>query len=381
VRQQRNSLRTLLGPRGRVARWLARFNETPQTLACVRIVYAAFALFLLEPGKRFAAVAGLPSGLFLPPPGPARWVADALGLTGFPSLEFFQILDTGLTAALLLLLVGYRTRWVSWGVTLLLLVGSGLFYSSGKINHDLLFSLLPAALAGSGWGNCYSLDTFEGRSEPHRPWLLALVAALLGFAMFSAGVQKLEWLHPARVAAQGHLLRHVAVYGRSDGLGPWALAHVPAAAWKLADIAVVVFEVGFLPAAFALRSVRRWVLLALVFHTWVVLTLNISFWQNYAVYAAFVPWSGVLKLGERRTAWTLPVPSWFVLSALAGALFGLVRYGSPLARLDAKLVLTSDLTSRELLALGLAWLVALASLWRWAPRSRGGEATSDLHHA
>lgn len=354
-------------------RWLQSYQPSLETLACARVIYALFVLFLLEPGLGFATVSHLPDGLFLPPPGPARWVAAAVGLSGFPSEQAFAVLHYSLCCCLGALAVGFRTLWASLATGLLLCVGCGLMYSAGKVNHNFLLCAMPLALAGSGWGATLSVDALLGRPTKARPWLLGILAVLVGFSMFTAGVQKVGWLVPSSVASRGHLLRHVSFYGRTDLLALPALALSTPWVWKILDVCVVAFEVSFLPAAFSARRFRLWVALALVFHTGVFLVLNISFSTNYPVYAAFVPWAGLLvrsapRLGKSHPAADSVRPrrryaGLLLVGGLASAL-GAARFGSPLRLLDGSLSFASDATERDVLALSLAWLTLLALVAR-----------------
>lgn len=55
----------------------------------------------------------------------------------------------------LALLVGYRTMFLSVAMTVVLVTGSGIVHSFGKVDHFILFELLPVAMAASGWAPHY----------------------------------------------------------------------------------------------------------------------------------------------------------------------------------------------------------------------------------
>lgn len=364
-------------------RWMfTSFDATPRGLALYRICYALFVFFFAAPGhdlySAFARLGGLPDVFFLPPPGPMAL------FSGFPPVAFFEGLLLLLNLGLAAVLFGYRTRAASLLVAALFLVGYGFSYSLGKINHNLLFVLVPLVMAGSGWGSAWSLDALAGRNAAGanaapraRNWTLTLLALLVGFGMFTAGFSKLigGWLDPATHATQGHFFRQYFLNGRQDLLAPVFLTFESKATplfrdlfWKTLDYATLLFEVGFLAAVAHPRATRLFMALAVFFHVGTALMLNIAFIFNLVAYAAFLPWPRMARSVRRRlpasgaaavrralqsTAWAGPA-----LCAMTGAAF--YAAGSPLLLLDRLDVLASDLTLREGLALVLAAGLVLA---------------------
>ncbi len=352
----------------RFDRWIFdSFPVTPEGLGIYRIGYALFTLLVVAPGHgaytRFADLGTLPEGFFLPPPGPMMLVP------GLPGPLFFQGVVLLLNLCLVALLLGYRTRLASVLTTVLFLVGFGFSYSFGKINHTLLFALVPLIMAASNWGAAYSVDALR-RQNPApvvAGWPITLLALLLGFGMFTAGFTKLigGWLDPSTQAAQGHFIRQFYTLGRQDFLAPVFTRITSPVFWESLDWATVCFEMGFLAAVLHPRTTRLFAALAVGFHNATLLMLNISFAVNLPVYAAFLD----------GTRWRLPVPfpperlarGWALGgSLLAGTAF-FTWIGSPLSWLDGLVSFSSDLTMAEvvaqLTALGLV-LALGAQAWR-----------------
>lgn len=345
--------------RAALDRWIFdSFDVRARGLALYRIAFALFAFLFVAPGHgqygNFAFIASFPDAFFLPPPGPLAL------FEGFPPGYAFEALHLLVNLSLAALLFGWRTRFASVLTALLLLAGYGFSYSFGKINHNLLFVLVPLVMAPSGWGAALSLDARAGRSAGRvlRSWPLVMLALLLGFAMFTAGFAKLigGWLDPSTHATQGHLVKQFFVRGRQDLLAPFFLSVDQPLFWEALDWATVLFEVGFLAAVFHPRATRLFAALAVFFHLGTMLMLNIAFTFHLIVYAAFIDW--------RRAAARLPrlpspnAQSWGLLLMLAT---GLLFYGvgSPLLALTDPGTFASDLTVKDLLAVGGAALLVM----------------------
>jgi len=351
-------------------RWLFdTFTISPEGLGLYRIAFALFALLVFTPGHAalldFSFVSALPNAFFLPPPGPLML------LPGTPPAWLLDALHLLLTVSLAALLVGYRTRWASWAVFGLLLTGYGLAFSVGKINHVMLFVLLPLVMSLTNWGAAYSLDAQVKRTpRVVQTWPLALLALLVGFAMFTAGFSKFigGWLDPTTQATQGHFVKQFFARGRQDFLAPWLLQVDSAVFWELLDWGTVLFEMGFLMAAFRKQTMRLFIAAAIGFHLSTMLMLNIAFVFNYIVYAAFIDWT---RVAQRIQNSLHRLPNFAAtprLTLLVGLLLALVlwTYGSPLLWGDPSGGLTSDLTWVEVGCAATAGLVVLASLMQLA---------------
>jgi uncharacterized membrane protein YphA (DoxX/SURF4 family) len=234
-------------------------------------------------------VAGLPSSFLDPPPGITFLSTD------LPSAEFFQSLNFVLVLAGVGLLFGWRTRLCSFLVTGCMLVVNSWLYSFGKIDHDILFVLLPLFMAVAGWGDSYSLDArnHKGRlPKKNRPWPLALFALAIGLAMFSAAFAKAAtgWLKPSTQAVKAHLLQNIEVAERTNSLSQASLNRLPWVAWKLADVGTVALESAFLMCAVRRRSFQIVCAVGTLFHFGIMVLMQIYFLSNLVAYAAFCDW-------------------------------------------------------------------------------------------
>ena len=304
--------------------WLVRWPAGLRTgdLARVRILYASYMLLFNLP--RWGWIDDLPGSWYSPPPGM---------MPLFPAPPPGWLLDVGtVTVAVLLsaVLVGYRTRFASVALSLVLLLGSGFAYSWGKINHDIFLVLLPLFLAPAGWGNALSLDARAGRTGPARRWPITLFAVAVSLAILSAAVPKLlsGWLSFSNEAVRGFLIRNIAVHGRDELLAEQAAALELGLLWPLTDIIAVTLEAALIVLLFRRGWFRTGLAALGVFHVAVLLTMNIAFTPNLISYSVFFVWPWV---GTRDTRGR--VPSWAVL---AGAL--------ALALLAAGMRLTNDLS-------------------------------------
>ncbi len=123
---------------------------TPLTyLGVVRVL---FALYVLVQPISYGWMVGLPDAFFDPRPGPF------VMLPGVPTQGTVVTLTVLRVMLAFLLLVGLGTRLASVGMTLVLIIGSGYLYSFGKVDHHILFELLPLFMAWAGWGDRISLD-------------------------------------------------------------------------------------------------------------------------------------------------------------------------------------------------------------------------------
>ena len=234
----------------------------------------------------------------------------------------------------LALLVGWHTRLVGLALAAVLLVGNTFEYAIGKINHDILLLVVLVTMSFSGWGRRFSVD--ERRSvgmAPAAAWPVALLALVVGFAMFSAGLPKAMagWLDPRTQSAEYHLLVNYYVFERPTVVGRLALDHVPTAGWEALDWATVGLELSFLPAAFSRRATLAVCGLAVLFHAVIHATMEISFSTNLLAYAMFVDWAAGPSRSRIDGVWSgLAVLSrargWQILAAgiVASLLYGAV---------------------------------------------------------
>ena len=277
------------------------FSVSPEGLGLYRIFTALFTLlFLLPPTEMYEVLGSIPDVFYSPPPGPM------LLFDGFPSEMIFLTLHSVLIISLLCLLVGYKTFYSSIIAGLMLLAIKGFFYSLGKINHDLLLSVVPIVMSFSGWGAAYSVDARqrnnENQTERVESWPLTLIALFIGFMMFTAGFAKLlgGWLYIDSQATLGHLFNQFFVKGRQDLLATQIILIDNRLVWEVLDYATVLFEIGFLVAVIHPRTTRLFVCFAVLFHFSIMMSLNISFLPNFPAYAAFLSWTAI---DQRTKQW------------------------------------------------------------------------------
>ena len=357
------------------------FGVSAEGLALYRILFAAFSLLVISPGHDVYAdlvsLASLPDSMFAPPPGPMALFG------GFPSAEMGAMLHFLLNLSLAALLFGFRTRAVSIAVGTLFLLVYGFTYSVGKVNHTILFTLLPLIMAFSGWGAAYSYDALFRARRKVSSWPLSLLALVVGFAMFTAGFAKIlgGWLDPTTHAAYGHVVKHFFVRGRTDLLASSALDLESALLWELIDYGAVFFEVGFLAAVARPRVFRLFTGAAVLFHLGIMMTLNISFVFNIIVYAAFANWrAAACAMGA---SWTeVKSGRGLRLALLAGVIvvaLGAHVYGSPLLWINERFVLESDLQAHEVLVVAAASVVViLLGIRRAIPQLDGVAAETPI---
>ena len=282
----------------RIDRWI--FEAYPARvadLAVVRVLYAAFMLLTQLPRALWTTRA--PAAFYAPPFGPVALLTD------WPPPWVIYGLNGLLLASLVLLLVGWRTPIASLVAGLSFIALGCWQFASVKIDHDILLGVTPLALAASGWGARWSVDALRaGRpaaaTDPARAWCLALLALLIGAAMFTAGWGKAAtgWLDPATHSTFAHL---TSFYVR-DAVGilgePVLRIGAP---WfrESADWAATLLELAVLPAVFWRPTFRAALAVLAAFHLANVLLFGIVFSANVVAYAAFVPWSRILP----RRAW------------------------------------------------------------------------------
>ncbi|WP_147294157.1 HTTM domain-containing protein [Pontibacter diazotrophicus] len=156
----------------------------------------------------------------------------------------------------------------------------------------------------SNWGAAYSLDAkLKHQDRVVQNWPVVLLALILSFAMFSAGLPKLlgGWLDISTHAVRGHFLREFYVNERQDLLAPFFLNLNSALVWEFFDYAGVFLEVFFIFAIIRPNLFRFFVICAIFFHVFNYLMLNIAFSINIILYLLFVDWGMIIsKLRKHR---------------------------------------------------------------------------------
>jgi hypothetical protein len=300
------------------------YSTDLHTLGLYRIFYALFALGYVLPD--YLWISGFPVSFLNPPMGIASF------FTGFPPQIFFQGLNIALISCATLMLFGRWTTQVSILFSLLLFVGNSWSYSFGKINHDILFVLTPVLMALAGWGGAYSIDEKLGKGVSVRPWAISLLGLIVALAMFTAAVSKIlgDWLNTETHSTLAHLIRNRYGAGREALLTDVALAIRSNVFWELLDFSTIMIEAAFLASVLNRKAFRITCALACFFHLGIALVMQITFTSNLVAYAAFFPWSSVMRLPYRAQEWLQSRSIWHLAFACTGMSVAYLTVGNPM---------------------------------------------------
>ena len=273
----------------------SEYRQPEGAMSLFRIVYSSFIIFIVGV-PQFRWISDYPNYFYEPPK-----LSLAALFSGFPSFTFLLVIDILLVGLFVLLLFGFYTRVVSISIFLLLIIGHSFYYSFGKINHDtLLMTYVPLAMAFSNWGRHFSLDhqrLGSTRNSNERHWPILLLAILLGFGMFSAGVSKLVggWLDPTVQTVKNFVITlHYYDNFPERFIQPYLIGYDNWLFWEAMDFTAVIFEIGFLLAVIKQKLFRIFIIIAITFHTINVLIFSISFVNNLALYLLFIDWDKIL---------------------------------------------------------------------------------------
>jgi len=216
-------------------------------------------IVLLFPLKSAYPIASLSAEHFHPPLGPFTL------LETFPDPWVIIVIES-VTYALLALWVAGVGRWrVGALLSCFLMLTSGLNYSTGKIDHDLVIVLCPFLLTlGGKW------------PEKSLTFCLAVYFASSGFA-------KISWLSFDSQASLSWALTYFYGYGKSAPLLAWSLENLPGWTWEAFDQLTVWFELC-VPLVI-LHPFRRYIFFSIpLFHLSTVLLLGIDFSRLLLIY-------------------------------------------------------------------------------------------------
>lgn len=268
-----------------IARAAESYRPDARFLAVLRMAYG---LWVILVPVDILWMASLPDDFVNPRPGLFSFI-DAV-----PPLGVLIAISVLRFVLAVLLALGIFTVPVSILLTATLITASGLAYSFSKVDHFILFELVPVFLAFAGWGRRWSLDAvIRRRSSPSgsatRGMPVLLFALTIGWAMLTAAVPKVMggWLNPARQATRGYIASDVAIGDKPGILGAWLLPLDVDVFWKALDYATVAAEGLLILLVLTPLLFRCWLLLLAGFHIGVYLTLGISFADYLFVYAVF----------------------------------------------------------------------------------------------
>lgn len=263
------------------------FKLHPNQLALYRILFCVFT-FLFYGIPNYVWIGKSPDYLFTPP-----HISLASLFNGFPGTLFFTVLNISIVVFYFVLLFGWNTKATSLLLFFLLLIGQSFSFSFGKIDHTIIWLIVPLIMAFSGWGNAYSIDAYLNKKSEVNAWAISLMALLLGFAMFTASLPKIMegWLSFDSQASRSHLLFNYLYWERRPLLLEAVLQVKSVFFWELFDYLTVIFEFGFLLAILNPTIFRLFVIAAVIFHISVFLTFGISFTSNLLTYLLFINWA------------------------------------------------------------------------------------------
>ena len=265
------------------------YKVSPSFLGLCRIVYASFILFLQM--EKTDWIVSYPKVFFSPPPGPAMLFSD------FPPIWYPSIINIMGPVVLILLLIGYQTKFIS-----ILFSFFGIFHSSficsfEQIVHPTtLFLLIPFFMAFANWGAGLSIDALQrNKTQNVVGWPLTLVSILIGFAMFTSGLVKLEFFDPTTKGIQGNLYWSYFARGTQEMLSSFFMSIKSTLFWEFLDWTTVIFELSFLVVPLFPRIFRVYAGLAVLFHTLILYLIGLDFSFLMMVYIFYIPFE---DLGE-----------------------------------------------------------------------------------
>ena len=363
----------------RYVAWLTRpAQNAAGRMGLYRIVYSFFYLWFLS-HLRFSELSLAPSSTWRPTLLFGR--LSPLPAMGYPAMEILLVI------ALVLLLVGYKTRIAN---LIVLIMGFGLaVFRTGFLVEErtvvLTVFYVPLFMLMSNWGATYSIDALlrqkQGRSTPDpqvSSWQyiwpargLMVIVSLLFLSSAIVKFNRLDWLIEPRFVGDFLLSKGIKSH-LSNGfpispIGPW-LGRTNALVIP-AQYGVLLFETAFVLVLFNRAAQAVILRLAPIFHSFNALLLGIPFTSILSVYAAFPDWQ---RLYERfypkflRLTGLAKLPAPLLVSGSLGlaVLVGLLWNITPIPRQIFGLF---DLLSYQtlwfaLLPLVLVWI--LSPLWQ-----------------
>lgn len=277
-------------------------------LGIFRIIYALFYLWYLS-ANRISYLSSLPAdafrqtillSYFLPKPLPALIASG---------LEFC------LVAALIMLLCGSYTQLSTLAV---MVSGCLLEACYSSVDHELgmvflVFYIPLFMLVAKGWGDTYSVDQERqrqrnGRVDPSSAgakYSLPINALflMLSILFLSSFIFKVlgSWLDYPKLISNLVLERNIraAIYQLPlNGLAPF-ISTTPVAYHSL-RIMTLAFEGSFIVATFCKRLRHVYCPLALIFHAFNAIWLNVTFTPILILYGLFVDWRSMYRGLLRR---------------------------------------------------------------------------------
>ena len=335
------------------------------SLSKIRIVYGLFILLFFNPS--FAWIGGVPQGLFRP-----KFFSFSNLFNGFPSYNSLLILEVLLIICAFGILLGIKARLVGIAFTVICLIGNSFSYSFGKVDHgNIMLLVFTLGLSFTNWGVYNALVPDRRVSQSRQNKILAVLAVILCFGMFTAGFEKALYWIDFDLQTGGFLrwfYNGFYTNGRDYLLAP-AVTKLPPQIFELADYFAVIFELTPLLAIFLGKKWWwGWLLVASTFHLANTLLLNISFTAHAPVYLTFISLSwlhfeGKISLLNKSkfsyflSAIAFAIGIHYLIDLLSGkSVYSPLRYAIPLVggRTELNLYVSLFVWSIVIVLIGLA---------------------------
>ena len=355
-----------------IDRFVFHAYRTPtQALGLFRVAYA-LSMLLIYGVARMSWIADGPDFMFSPP----KWSPVNFLMDSFPSVYFLEGLRVVVTLLYVALLFGYRTRWTSLGIGLVMILIMNLQFSFGKIGHDRVFIYwLPLIMSFSNWGEAYSLDV-RRRGPRARPdadaWPLALLALMFAFAMFTAALPKIftGWLDLQTHAVRSHQYYHYAFLEKRDLMVAFFGRLEAGWFWELSDWGGVLLEISAPLVILRRRWFQPYLIVCIFFHLLNALMFGItSFYANIFLYLLFLNFQPLVRHvpAARANRW-LTWPA-FAVVAVAAVGYYFWQSGAPFHALLGYLGVSDPVRKVTVILVALAIaLYALLRTWGWVGR-------------
>jgi hypothetical protein len=276
---------------------VASYPATERGLSLFRILFALPIVFLSFSPKSLW-VAGYPD-VFWAPPQPLSFF-DCTGtiqfglICGFPPFPVLLFLEAGVALTSVFILFGYRTFYSSIFFSAFYMLNNAFIYSTGKIDHDIIFVITPAILSFSGWGNHFSLDSKQGKEvkSSFPSYSLLFLALTIAAGFLGAGYPKaVSWID-FDLSTSGVRSWGIGQYFGVEGnwVAPVFASLSNVWIWEAIDYTAVFLEIGLAFSVLSGRTFKVFLVAASLFHFGNYVLLNISFASYLTVYAAFLPW-------------------------------------------------------------------------------------------
>jgi uncharacterized membrane protein YphA (DoxX/SURF4 family) len=265
-----------------------------RSLSLLRILYGLFIVLFYTPS--FFWIGKVPQSLFLPP-----FLSLGILFDDFPSYHWLLAIDISLIICTICLLLGIKARYAGIFFSLFYIIGSSFQYSFGKIDHYIMFPVFILGLSLTNWGVNYALIPDKKVSKEVQRKVLAILAVLVCFGMFTSGYEKALYWIDFDLEKGGFLAWFSEGFFSQERkylLAPFVLL-VPPKIFEIFDYFAVVFELSPMIALLTGRKWwQLWLLVACIFHLGNTLLLNIPFASHAPIYLSFIPVNSFMKMGE-----------------------------------------------------------------------------------